>query len=300
MANTGFKGIDVRQTGNQLVFRAFLQNSSGALLTTGTTTVKLYEVQSDGTFKSYDFNDNTFKTTALTTETLALTHRTGNNSTTNTGVWTAALATLTGFTAGAVYLALVNNSGASPTDQVREFQYGSAEGDLSDTGGNLNTRAAVVADKTGYALTQTFPTNFASMAISGTGVVSANMLEILGVDVSINTDPLPANIQEVADSPVTSIDDFQNNCAVRSAGIPVDGIATGAQIAMAQTLLAQAIELNVSLLQAVRAIGAATGGKRSNAGTTLEQMDAIGNPGTARIVANADASGNGTPTLTLD
>ncbi len=300
MANTGFKGVDIRQTGSQLVFRALLQNSSGALLTTGTTTLKLYEVQSDGTLKSYDFNDNTFKTTALTTETLALTHRTGNNSTTNTGVWTAALATLTGFTAGAVYLALVNNSGASPTDQAREFQFGSVEGDLSDTAGNLNTRAVVVVDKTGYALIQAFPTHFAAMAISDTGVVDADLLSILGVDVEISEDPLRANVVEVADGPVTSIDQFQNNCAVRADGIPINGIATGAQVAIAQTLLGQAIELNVSVLKALRAIAAGAGGKRTNANTALEQMDAIGNPGTPRIVTNADASGNGDPTLTLD
>jgi hypothetical protein len=110
-----------------------LQNAAGALVTSGTTNLYLYEVQSDGTLKSYDWNDNTFKTTSLTTETQALTHRTGNNSTTNTGIWTYALSTLTGFTVGAVYLARVNNTSASPTDQYREFQYGSAEGDLKTT-----------------------------------------------------------------------------------------------------------------------------------------------------------------------
>lgn len=127
----GFQGIDIRQTGERLLFRAFLQDSAGALVTAGTTTVKIYEAQSDGTLKSYDFNDNTFKTTALTTETLAMTHRQGNNSTTNTGLWTVGLATLSGFTAGNIYFALVNNSGASPTDQMREFQFGNASGSLN-------------------------------------------------------------------------------------------------------------------------------------------------------------------------
>jgi hypothetical protein len=135
VANTGFKGIDVRQTGTALLFRAFLQDGASpiAKVTSGTTTYSLYELQSDGTLKSYDFSDNTFKTTALTTATAALTHRTGNNSTVNTGVWTAALATLTGFTVGALYLVQVNNSTAVPPDQTREFQYGSAEGDLATT-----------------------------------------------------------------------------------------------------------------------------------------------------------------------
>src|SRR5581483_4612154 len=88
----------------------------------------VYELQSDGSLKSYDFSSNTFKTTALTTETQTMTHQTGNNSTTNTGLWTFALATLTGFTVGAVYFARVKNTGASPTDQIREFQYGSEQG----------------------------------------------------------------------------------------------------------------------------------------------------------------------------
>jgi hypothetical protein len=131
MANTGFKGVDVRQNGTDLLFRAFLLDIAGALVTTGTTSLYLYELQDDGTLKSYDFNDNTFKTTALTTETVSMTHRTGNNSTTNTGLWTYALATLSGFTQGAVYFARVVNSNASPSGgQTREFQFGLTEGDV--------------------------------------------------------------------------------------------------------------------------------------------------------------------------
>lgn len=127
----GPKGIDVRQTlSGKLVFRASLKDSAGAKLTTGTTTIYLYEVQDDGTLKSYDFSDNTFKTTALTTETGAMTHRTGNNSTTNTGVWTYALSTVTGFTVGGPYIVVVSNAGASPPQQEREFQFGGDEGDV--------------------------------------------------------------------------------------------------------------------------------------------------------------------------
>ncbi len=184
MANTGFKGVDVRQTGAELVFRAFLQNSSGALLGTGTTTLSLLEVQSDGSVKSYDFNDNTFKTTALTTPTLALTHRPSNNAGTTTGVWTAALATLTGFTVGAVYLALVNNSGASPTDQCREFQYGSVEGDLLVTAGSTG-QAYVQADAIKVnGTTQTARDLGASVLLSpGTGTGQINLYSgNVGVD----------------------------------------------------------------------------------------------------------------------
>jgi hypothetical protein len=122
----GFQGIDVRQTGDRLIFRSLLQDSTGAILSTGTANLKLYELQSDGTLKSYDWNDNTFKTTALTTENQALTHRTGNNAGTSTGIWTYALTTLSGFTAGNLYFAHVSHTSASPVVQVREFQFGVA------------------------------------------------------------------------------------------------------------------------------------------------------------------------------
>jgi len=140
-----FKGIDVRQTGDRLIFRAFLQDSDGALVTSGTTTLKLYELQDDGTLKSYDFDDNTFKTTALTTETAAMTHQQGNNGATDTGLWTCALTTLAGFTAGNIYFAMVTNAGAGPTDQLREFQFGSAQGDLVVADGAVH--AALSADQ---------------------------------------------------------------------------------------------------------------------------------------------------------
>lgn len=119
-----FQGLDIRQTGDRIVFRALLQDYSGAIVTSGTANLKIYELQNDGTLKSYDFSSNTFKTTALTTENQALTHRTGNNSTTNTGIWTYALTTLTGFTAGNIYLARVDHASALPVEQVREFQFG--------------------------------------------------------------------------------------------------------------------------------------------------------------------------------
>lgn len=131
MANTGYKGIDIRQTSSRLVFRASLKDATGAKLTSGATTYRLYELQDDGNLLSYDFNDNTFKGTALTTATASMAHQQGNNDTHDTGIWTAALTTITGFTDGAIYLIQINNSGAAPTDQEREFQFGSVQGEVS-------------------------------------------------------------------------------------------------------------------------------------------------------------------------
>lgn len=178
------KGIDIRATTSELLFRAFLQDSAGALVTSGTTSFYLYELQmSDGSLKSYDFNDNTFKTTALTTETTSGTHQKGNNNTTNTGYWTARLATLTGFTKGNIYAARVKNTGASPTDQMREFQWGSADGDQSvDASNNLNANVNAMSNNvlTAAAINASAITNakFASGAIDAAALASDAVDEI--------------------------------------------------------------------------------------------------------------------------
>lgn len=122
--NTGYRGIDIRQEGTQLLFDVFFQSSTGDKVTSGTTTLTLYEVQNDGTLKSYDFDDDTFKATALTTETASMTHRKGNNNTTDTGIWTYALMTVSGFTPHAIYYAQMSNDDGSPPVQTRKFQYG--------------------------------------------------------------------------------------------------------------------------------------------------------------------------------
>lgn len=145
MPATGHKGIDVRQTGSRLIFRASLKDSVGARVTTGTANVSIYELQDDGTLKTYDFADNTFKATAVTTENASMTHRTGNNSTSNTGIWTYVLSTVSGFTAGALYFSIVNHASASPPQQEREFQYGSEQGDITVTSTGTGT-ASIDAD----------------------------------------------------------------------------------------------------------------------------------------------------------
>ncbi len=130
------KGIDVRQTGNELVFRVSLKDSAGTAVISGTTSLFLYELQNDGSLKSYDFNDHTFKTTALTTPSVSMTHRQGNNASTNTGIWTYALSTVTGFTVGGIYISITSNILCSPPQREREFQYGGDQGDLLVTAGS--------------------------------------------------------------------------------------------------------------------------------------------------------------------
>lgn len=92
---------------------------------------------------------------------------------------------------------------------------------------------------------------------------------------------------------------------VTASGFAVAGdpmtLTSGERDAIAAALLdlADGVETSVTLRKALRAIAAVAAGKRSNSGTSTEQFDAIGNPGTARVVGNMDSDGNGTPTLTL-
>jgi hypothetical protein len=77
-------------------------------------------------------------------------------------------------------------------------------------------------------------------------------------------------------------------------------LTAGERDAVAAALLdlANGVESGKTLRQALRLIAAALAGKRSNSGTATEQFDAIGAPGTARIVGNLNSSGDGVPTLT--
>jgi hypothetical protein len=75
---------------------------------------------------------------------------------------------------------------------------------------------------------------------------------------------------------------------------------SGRCVAGDSQLLDQAggVESGVTLREAQRIMLAVLAGKRSNAGSSSEQYDAAGSPGTARVVGNLDSDGNGTPTLT--
>lgn len=201
MAATGHKGVDVRESANRLVFDAFLLDSTGTIVTSGTTSLYLYEVQDDGTLKSYDFNDNTFKATALTTETVSMTHRQGNNATTNTGLWTHVLATLTGFTVGAVYYARVVNSNASPTSQITKFQFGGVEGDgianpLADDDARIDLLALEATSQT---------------ILSDVGDIPINPLldsdgRLNNLDAAVSTRATPTNVTDAQTAIIAQVD----------------------------------------------------------------------------------------------
>lgn len=122
-------GITVKKIADPLVLTRLEVDALGAIISTGTTTVRIVEVQNDGTLKGFDFNDNTFKTTALTTATASMTHRTTNNSTFSTGIWTYVVSTTTGFTVGKTYIAYMSAATAIPIIDCEVFQWGGQDGD---------------------------------------------------------------------------------------------------------------------------------------------------------------------------
>jgi hypothetical protein len=58
-----------------------------------------------------------------------MSQQTAAAGTLNTGIWTYALTNPTALTVGSVYLTQINNANANPPWIVKEFQFGSAQGD---------------------------------------------------------------------------------------------------------------------------------------------------------------------------
>lgn len=133
------RGINVLQTTGQIVFRESLKDSSGAKVTTGTTELRVYRLEDDGTLDVYDWTTNDFVAAGAGTpdDETTMTHqvrRDSGGSDVATGIWTAVLSTLTNFVAGQVYIAQITNTAASPESIERVFQFGDVEGEAFELG----------------------------------------------------------------------------------------------------------------------------------------------------------------------
>jgi hypothetical protein len=270
MANTGCKGINSRQTGTALLFWSDLFDSTGAFVTTGTTSLYIQELQSDGSIKTYDFNNNTFSSAAVTTETQSMTYRKSNNATTDLGLWTFALSTLTGFTIGAVYRFMVNNSNAYPANTKGVyFVYGSAEGDLITLAGS--TGQAYLETDVEKWLTGTIP------AVNVTGVPKVDLVDVQGISASAATQVDANVVQALGNAVTTATANGVLDVALTSKG--VDNITA---------------ETGLNLRQAIAVIAASCCGTLSGNNTTTVTIDAANNAGTHRLVATIDTNDNRT------
>lgn len=138
-------------------------------------------------------------------------------------------------------------------------------------------------DKTGYALTQAFPSNFSALAITATGYVTVGTnLDKTGYTAAITAGSITA-----ASFSASAIDDTI--------------MSTSARLAIADALLdrTNAIETGITPRGALRIIGSAVGGTLSGASTTNVLINAMSASGTNRINAVTTTEGNRT-TVTLN
>jgi hypothetical protein len=167
-------GIDVRKSGLPLLFRFRFEDSAGNPINAGSASLRIFEYQADGSLRGYDFTSHAFVVGTPASPNLALTHQ-AVGALANTGIWTAVEATVTGFTVGAVYLLLVTApSGAVAPYQVREFQYGGAEGDL-DVTALLAAIAAIPAQNIGLNCTVAGTPAPTTTAVTLSGTFDANI-----------------------------------------------------------------------------------------------------------------------------
>lgn len=131
----GSGGILHRQSSGYLMIRAFITSASGANVSTGNAVLRLYQILEDGSLASYDFTDNTFKTSSWGSTSVNMTHRTGYTAEA-TGLWTYRLpiASIVNHASSiGVLIATVNHTSAFPVQQAQEFSIGGADGDIQLT-----------------------------------------------------------------------------------------------------------------------------------------------------------------------
>jgi hypothetical protein len=169
------RGIDVKQSGVPLLFDFnFVDATTGQPISVGSASIRLFEYQSDATFKSYDFVSHVFVTGTPASPTLSLNHQAAGGV--NTGVWTGVETVLSGFTVGGLYLIIATApSGARDPYQDRKFQYGGSEGDL-DVVALLAAIAAIPAQNIGLNCTvaDTPTPTVTSVTLSGTFDANSN------------------------------------------------------------------------------------------------------------------------------
>jgi len=198
-------GIDIKrdQSGN-LVMLAFLLDSGGAVVTSGTTNVYIVEVQSDGSFKTLDWDDYTFKSGTCTTAAGSATHRPANNGAKDLGLWSVVLSSAqqADFDDEYQYVVIFENSNASPTLSPRWFQWGGTEGAAA------SDAELTAAHGTGSWQTGTWP---------GTGI---NTVDLTLLDGSSN--PVTGQICVVRNSAESAIVAFGFTDANGEIGLQLD------------------------------------------------------------------------------
>jgi len=129
MADPQSRGIDIKVADDgSLIFVCLHLDSTGAKVTTGTTSVRIWHIiPTSGSIETFDWSDHTFKAGAITTPAAQATHLKAENNSYATGVWSYRLANLDAFENGHQYIVEFHNASASPPAVPRWFQYGWGE-----------------------------------------------------------------------------------------------------------------------------------------------------------------------------
>lgn len=146
-----YRGIDIRQAGDRIIFREGLLDSNGNPVSSGAATLMLTRWTSTGDVETFDFSTFTWKTTTCTTPTVNMTHRPANGGAIATGLWSYALTSLGAFSRGDVVTQHVYHASASPPYVKRDIQYGEGEGDLTVSSAGAVTATGVSALQTEVA-----------------------------------------------------------------------------------------------------------------------------------------------------
>lgn len=165
------RGIDIRQTADRIIFRASLKDSAGDKVTTGTTELRVYRLEDDGTLDVLDWDAGVkdFVASGAADDEVAMTHRQADGV--DTGIWTYVLSDATllaSFDSGQVYIAQVTNAGAVPESQEREFQFGGVEGDQASVASGTGPKAITITVTDG-----TDPLSGASVSVYLNGLLKA-------------------------------------------------------------------------------------------------------------------------------
>jgi hypothetical protein len=176
------RGIDIRQTASRIILRASLKDSAGVKVTTGTTELRIYRMEDDGTLDVLDWDAGTkdFVASGAVDDEVTMSHQQSNGSD-NTGIWTYVMSDATilaNFDEDQVYIVAITNSNATPETQEREFQFGGVEGDQS-----LASEVAAVKTDTGNLITR-----IGAFTGSGINNVLGFLKSLLRKDVSVPSD----------------------------------------------------------------------------------------------------------------
>lgn len=183
-------GINIVQssTGN-ITFRRRVVDGSNNPVSTGTAYLRVFHLQSAGTFREYRFDSHSFVTGSTYTQ--ALTHRTMtadanfDSSATDSGWWTWQETVTQSFQVGERYIASTFHSGGTPKTEDWMFQWGGGEGDFSllDTKVVNSSRRVVSSIQLfgttlhlevsleRYGITQTTPSSASAQIFSQGGVL---------------------------------------------------------------------------------------------------------------------------------